>query len=91
MKIFSVISIQRVIHPRLVILMLALAFHIDLNAQTKKNNKKTRVRMSLDYYNGADKSRYLIASLYFIENRVRNPVVNGSVTFYLGDISENNI
>jgi hypothetical protein len=67
--------------------MLATVFQADLFAQSKKK----RVRMSLDYYNYADKSRSLIARLYYIENRVRTPVVNEPVTFYLGDISDNNL
>lgn len=68
-----------------------MVMQIDLQAQTKANAKKTRVRMSLDYHNHADKSRSLVATLYYIEDRVRNPVVNEPVIFYLGDISEDNM
>jgi len=87
MRTISVKSFFCIINPIVVILMLALVFQTDLYAQ----NKKKKIRMSLDYYNHADKSRTLIARLYFIENRIRNPLVDEPVTFYLGDVSDNNV
>ena len=72
-----------------IVILLFLIGQTDVLAQNTKKIKKTKVRMSLDYYNNMDKSRILVSTLYFIEDRVRNPVVNEMVVFYSGDISEN--
>lgn len=72
-----------------IFILLFLTCHCDVLAQNTKKTKKTKVRMSLDYYNNMDKSRALVSSLYYIEDRVRIPVVNEMVVFYQGDITEN--
>ena len=42
MRILLAISIQRITNPIWIILMVVLFCNIDLNAQAKKSNKKTR-------------------------------------------------
>ena len=86
---FITLSFIRITRLISIVILFFLTCHCDVLAQNTKTTKKTKVRMSLDYYNNADKSRSLVSSLYFIEDRVRNPVVNEMVVFYLGDISEN--
>jgi hypothetical protein len=71
-----------------IIVLLILVCQTDLASQGTKKNAKTRVRMSLAYYNDVSKARSLIATLYYIENRVRIPVTNEMVIFYLGDLSD---
>jgi hypothetical protein len=71
-----------------IIVLLILVCQTDLASQGTKKNAKTRVRMSLAYYNDVSKSRSLVATLYYIENRVRIPVTNEMVIFYLGDLSD---
>jgi hypothetical protein len=87
MKVIKTQSIFRIINR--VIIIILLFFVVETEAFSQNTKSKTKVRMSLDYYNYADNLRSLKASLYFIENRVRNPVINEMVIFYLGDISEN--
>lgn len=70
------------------IVLLLLVFQTDLFSQNTKKNKSTRVRMSLTYHNDVTKARSLVAKLYYIENRVRIPVTNEMVIFYLGDMSD---
>ena len=89
MILFLTRSFLRITRLISIIILLFLAGYSDVLAQNTKTPKKTRVRMSLDYYDNMDKSRSLVSSLYFIEDRVRNPVVNQMVVFYSGDISEN--
>jgi len=89
MILFLTQSFLRIIKLLSIIILLFLIGQTDILAQNTKKIKKTKVRMSLDYYNNMDKSRSLVSSLYFIKDRVRNPVVNEMVVFYSGDISEN--
>jgi hypothetical protein len=53
--------------------------------------KKLKTRMSLDYYNAADNSRSLQATIYTIKEGQRIPVTNETVYFFLGDISDGNL
>ena len=89
MILFITLSFLRITKLISIFILIFLTCHCDVLAQNTKKTKTTKVRMSLDYYNNLDKSRSLVSSLYFIEDRVRNPVVNEMVVFYLGDISEN--
>lgn len=68
-----------------------LALHIQSHSQNKSKEKKTRVRMSLGYFNNDENSRLLKASLYYIEDRVRNPLISEMVIFYKGDISGDSV
>lgn len=75
-----------------ILLIWMLCFeHPDSVAQSSNSKKKIRVRMSLEYFNEIDKSRSLVATLFYIEERVRTPVVNGLVTFYLGETSDEHV
>jgi hypothetical protein len=79
-------SLFRILKIFSFIILLYFVCPFDGLSQNTRNEKKIRVRMSLDYYNNFDKSRSLVASLFFIENRVRNPVANEMVVFYMGEI-----
>ena len=73
----------------MVIFFLFFLCHTMAFPQNAAKAKKTRVRMNLVFNNNYDKSRSLMAGLFYIENRVRIPVTNAMVVFYQGDISEN--
>jgi len=88
MKVIKVRSFLGKINQLQIIILLMLVCHAGAFSQNNSKEKKIRVRMNLTYQN-AEKSKSLTASLYYIEDRVRNPVINEMVTFYLGDISEN--
>ena len=86
MKSINNRSFNQSMHVCLIIVLLIFVCQTDLISQSSK--KSTRVRMSLAYHNDVTKSRSLVASLYHIENRVRIPVTNEMVVFYLGDMSD---
>jgi len=70
-------------------IIILLFFVVEIKTFSQNTKSKTRVRMSLDFYNNVDHSRSLDATLYYIENRVRKPVINELIVFYLGEISDN--
>ncbi len=86
MKSYKNRSFNRSIHIYWIMALLIFACQTDLFSQSSK--KSTKVRMSLTYQNDVTKSRSLVATLYYIENRVRIPVTNEMVIFYLGDMSD---
>jgi len=80
-------AVFRIIYRVQIIFLVIISFESEGFAQ--KTKSKTKVRMSLDYYNNADKSRSLDATLYFVQDRIRKPVSDEIIFFYIGDISEN--
>ncbi len=69
--------------------VLALLCSTTSFSQSAKSKLKTR--MSLDYYNPPDNSRTLNASIYVVKDRQKAPIVNEKVSFFVGDISDNNL
>lgn len=73
---------------KFVITVAALIILIGNASFSQSTKKKLRTRMSLDYYNSADNSRTLNATIYIVKEGQRIPVTNEIVYFYLGDISD---
>ena len=71
----------------MIILLMFICHSMSFSQNTSKA-KKIRVRMNLAFYNNADKSREIKAGLFYIQDRVRIPITDRMVTFYLGDIAE---
>ncbi len=73
---------------KFIIPLAALTLLISTVSFSQSTKKKLKTRMSLDYYNGADNSRTLNATIYIVKEGQRIPVTNEKVYFYLGDISD---
>jgi len=74
-----------------IITLIVITFLFNSKGFSQPAKKKISPRISLEYFNKEDNSRSLKATLYVIENRVRVPVVNEKIFFYVGDISDENI
>ena len=75
-------------HTLVIVIILLAFFHC---TTVYSQSTKSKPRMSLDYFDDAENSRTLVASVFIIKDRQRVPVDQGYVYFYTGDIAEENL
>ena len=79
------------VHKYIILLFSCLLIVSAANSQTASNEKKQKSRMYFQYFNNADNTKTLKTTLFYISKRMRIPITNQIVFFYLGDIAPENL